>query len=61
MFCVPGGVGASVKVGLHSHGGKLEKHDWWTKKKTREPTGEAAVTELEELRKFESQLMDEAL
>ncbi|OEH76739.1 trichohyalin [Cyclospora cayetanensis] len=53
-------LGASAKVGICTRG-KFEKFDWWTKKK--EPAGQtdAAEDELQRVKRFEQQLLEEAL
>lgn len=53
-------LGASAKVGICTRG-KFEKFDWWTKKKeSGELTGEADA-ELRRVKRFEQQLLEEAL
>nr|PUA88496.1 hypothetical protein TGBR9_319670 [Toxoplasma gondii TgCATBr9] len=51
--------GASVKIGLHSRGGKFVKHDWWTKQ--RGGTTGDLDEEMQRVKHFEDQLMGEAL
>ncbi|KAL8437238.1 hypothetical protein Efla_006731 [Eimeria flavescens] len=53
-------LGASAKVGICTRG-KFEKYDWWTKKKEKETPEDAADEELRRVRRFEQQLLDEAL
>ncbi|KFH03992.1 kinase phosphorylation protein [Toxoplasma gondii VAND] len=52
-------LGASVKIGLHSRGGKFVKHDWWTKQ--RGGTTGDLDEEMQRVKHFEDQLMGEAL
>ncbi|CBZ50579.1 conserved hypothetical protein [Neospora caninum Liverpool] len=53
-------LGASMKIGLYSRGGKFVKHDWWTKQR-----GGTAPDDLDEetqrVKNFENELMGEAL
>lgn len=52
--------GASAKVGICTRG-KFEKFDWWTKKKeSGGPNGEGD-DELRRVKRFEQQLLEEAL
>ncbi|KEP64068.1 UNVERIFIED_CONTAM: hypothetical protein HHA_319670 [Hammondia hammondi] len=52
-------LGASVKIGLHSRGGKFVKHDWWTKQ--RGGSAGDLDEEMQRVKQFENQLMGEAL
>ncbi|KAL8433127.1 hypothetical protein ACSSS7_004104 [Eimeria intestinalis] len=53
-------LGASAKVGICTRG-KFEKYDWWTKKKEKPDAGAEADDELRRVKRFEQQLLDEAL
>lgn len=53
-------LGASAKVGICTRG-KFEKFDWWTKKKEAGGQETAADDELRRVKRFEQQLLDEAL
>lgn len=55
------GAGASAKVGICTRGGKFEKFDWWTKKKETEVPSGAEDEELRRVKRFEQQLLEEAL
>lgn len=53
-------LGASAKVGICTRG-KFEKFDWWTKKKETGGQENVADDELRRVKRFEQQLLDEAL
>ncbi|KAL8271934.1 hypothetical protein Esti_004058 [Eimeria stiedai] len=53
-------LGASAKVGICTRG-KFEKYDWWTKKREDQDAGGEADDELPRVKRFEQQLLDEAL
>lgn len=48
-------------MGICTSGGKFEKFDWWTKKKDTGPQRGGEVEELQRVKRFEQQLLDEAL
>ncbi|CDJ60266.1 hypothetical protein, conserved [Eimeria maxima] len=54
-------LGASAKVGICTRGGKFEKYDWWTKKKEADGPSGVEDEELRRVKRFEQQLLEEAL
>eukprot|EP00070_Physeter_catodon_P026887 XP_028333781.1 multiple myeloma tumor-associated protein 2 homolog [Physeter catodon] len=53
-------LGASVKIGMHSRGGRFEKHDWWTKRRAGLSANELQE-ETQRVKDFENTLINEAL
>lgn len=48
-------------MGICTRGGKFEKYDWWTKKKEADGPSGVEDEELRRVKRFEQQLLEEAL